>query len=540
MGLRSLRLTTRAMLAFGMICSLLIILGISAIFQMQGIARSVDALRDNWLPSVRQAGKIQTAGLLYRLDARRFVMDDDRMSNESLSKLERLKVNLQAETDAYERLVSSPEERDIFEKVRRAVRDYETVIDQLVEYSKTHANSELSHFIRDVTKPGALIMQDAIESLINVNEKGADVSSSAAQDDFRLGQYIVIILAIAAIVLTVVVALLFTRSIVGPVHALLGATQDIAQGNLKSEVEVSGADELTELQSATAKMRVSLRETIEHIAHSSGQLASAAEEMSSITQESTQGARQQSVETEMAATAVNQMTAAVEEVARNASSASQSTQLSERSAMTGQARVGHTITSIEKLSASVKQTCLEVEGLADKTQDIAKVLDVIRSIAEQTNLLALNAAIEAARAGEQGRGFAVVADEVRALAHRTQTSTQEIEKMIQEIQKDSGDAVHSMRRSNEEAQITLSTAQDAGVAISEITAAISDINERNLLIAAASEEQAQVARSVDVNLVSIRDLSAQSASAAHQTSTASQELSQLAVDLNRLVSRFAI
>jgi methyl-accepting chemotaxis protein len=208
--------------------------------------------------------------------------------------------------------------------------------------------------------------------------------------------------------------------------------------------------------------------------------------------------------------------------------------------MTGQARVGHTITSIEKLSASVKQTCVDVEGLAGKTQDIAKVLDVIGSIAEQTNLLALNAAIEAARAGEQGRGFAVVADEVRALAHRTQTSTQEIERMIQEIQKDSGNAVHSMRRSNEEAQATLTTAQDAGVAISEITAAISDINERNLLIAAASEEQAQVARSVDENLVSIRDLSAQSASAAHQTATASHELSQLAVGLNRLVSRFAV
>jgi methyl-accepting chemotaxis protein len=528
------------MLAFGMICSLLIILGVSALYQMQGIAKSVDALRDNWLPSVRQAGKIETAGLLYRLDARRFVMDDDRLSNESLGKLEKMKLNLQAETDAYEQLVSSPEERQVFEKVRRAVREYEVVTDQLVEYSKTHSISELSHFIRDITKPGALIMQDAIESLIKVNESGADVSSTTAQNDFRLGQYIVVILAIAAIVLTVVVALLFTRSIVSPVHALLGATQNIAQGNLKSEVEVSGADELTELQNATAKMRISLRETIEHIAHSSGQLASAAEEMSSITQESTQGARQQSVETEMAATAVNQMTAAVEEVARNASSASQSTQMSERSAVTGQTRVGHTITSIEKLSASVKQTCLEVEGLAGKTQDIAKVLDVIGSIAEQTNLLALNAAIEAARAGEQGRGFAVVADEVRALAHRTQTSTQEIEKMIQEIQKDSGNAVHSMRRSNEEAQTTLTTAQDAGVAISEITAAISDINERNLLIAAASQEQAQVARSVDENLVSIRDLSAQSASAAHQTATASQELSQLAVDLNRLVSRFAV
>jgi methyl-accepting chemotaxis protein len=320
----------------------------------------------------------------------------------------------------------------------------------------------------------------------------------------------------------------------------LGSTQKIASGDLRTPVAVNGADEITELQNATAAMLASLKGTIQHISDSSGQLASAAEEMSSITKESTAGIQRQTMETEQAAAAVNEMTAAVEEVARNAVSASHSTQESERSARTGQERVGQTIASLEKLSATVTQTGVEVEGLANQAQNIAKVLDVIRSIAEQTNLLALNAAIEAARAGEQGRGFAVVADEVRALAHRTQSSTQEIEQMIQGIQKDSTRAVQSMQQSSSEAGSTLLIAHEAGAAIKQITAAISDINERNMLIATASEQQAQVARSVDENLVSIRDLSVQSSSAASQTSIASNELSQLAVDLNKLVARFSV
>jgi methyl-accepting chemotaxis protein len=167
-------------------------------------------------------------------------------------------------------------------------------------------------------------------------------------------------------------------------------------------------------------------------------------------------------------------------------------------------------------------------------------LDVIRAIAEQTNLLALNAAIEAARAGEAGRGFAVVADEVRALAHRTAQSTQEIEKMVAGIQNGTGEAVASMQQSNQRTQSTLEMARAAGVALEQITQSIHLINERNLVIASASEEQAQVSREVDRNLVNIRDLATQSAAGANQTSTATHELSRLAVDLNALVARFVV
>ena len=185
-------------------------------------------------------------------------------------------------------------------------------------------------------------------------------------------------------------------------------------------------------------------------------------------------------------------------------------------------------------------TATRVEQLAGQVRDISKVLDVIRAIAEQTNLLALNAAIEAARAGDAGRGFAVVADEVRALAHRTQQSTQEIEQMIGEVHQGTDKAVMAMQSSNERARTTLDVARSAGEALDAITRSISQISDRNLVIASASEEQAQVAREVDRNLVNIRDLSLQTSAGANQTSAASQELASLAIGLNGLVARFRI
>ncbi|WP_426140042.1 methyl-accepting chemotaxis protein [Pseudomonas sp. DWP3-1-2] len=290
----------------------------------------------------------------------------------------------------------------------------------------------------------------------------------------------------------------------------------------------------------TALMQGNLRDTIRHIGESSTQLASAAEEMTAVSDEASRGLQRQNEEVEQAATAVNEMTAAVEEVARNASSASASARESETSTRLGSERVNQTVAAIRGLAGTVEGTSGDVLRLAEQAQSIARVLDVIRTIAEQTNLLALNAAIEAARAGEQGRGFAVVADEVRALAHRTQESTREIEQMIGGIQAGSTQAVQAMELSQQEANSTLSIANEAGAALEEIARAITDINERNFMIATASEQQAQVARSVDHNLMSIRDLSIQTSSGAQQSASASQEVSRLAVDMHRLVQRFKV
>jgi methyl-accepting chemotaxis protein len=287
-------------------------------------------------------------------------------------------------------------------------------------------------------------------------------------------------------------------------------------------------------------MQDNLRSAITQIGNSSVQLASAGEELSSVAEESSRNLQRQNYEIQQAASAVTEMSTAVDEVARNAVSTAEASSDSSRLAHEGRDRVKHTVSALKSMTDEFSRTSMLISSLAEQSKDIGKVLDVIRAIAEQTNLLALNAAIEAARAGEAGRGFAVVADEVRALAHRTQVSTQEIEQMISKVQGGTSAAVDSMKGSVEQAGKTLSVAEQAGDALEQIYQKAGQIGERNLLIASASEEQAAVAREVDRNIVNISDLSTQSAAGANQTSAATYELARLATSLNTLVSRFVI
>lgn len=345
-----------------------------------------------------------------------------------------------------------------------------------------------------------------------------------------------IIAAISAITLGLIV----TRMITRPLYLSVESAARIADGDLTREISSDSQDETGQLIRALSSMQGGLKVTVQQIADASNQLASAAEELTAVTEDSTRGLVRQNDEIQQAATAVNQMTAAVEEVARNAASTSQVSSQTAEDAVEGQRQVKQAVTAMNSMTLEINDSTQRVETLAGQIRDITKVLDVIRGIAEQTNLLALNAAIEAARAGEQGRGFAVVADEVRALAHRTQASTGEIESMIKLVRTGADEAVHSMGKSQAIAQSTQSLATNAGLALERISEGVNQINERNLVIASAAEEQAQVAREVDRNLVNIQDLSAQTSAGANQTSASSQELSRLAISFNTMVGKFKL
>ncbi|MNJ32446.1 Methyl-accepting chemotaxis protein McpS [compost metagenome] len=377
-----------------------------------------------------------------------------------------------------------------------------------------------------------------LQQLIDVNEEKAKAAGAAADAAYTSLRTLVGVFIAVAMVASILLATLYTRSILIPVRQSLLIAERIASNDFSADINVDGRDELGRLIAALATMQDNLRNAITKIYDSSTQLAATSEEMHAVTEDASKGLLRQTDEIEMAATAVTEMSSAVDEVANNAAEASTAASQASSTAMSGRIKVDETVVAINHMVSTVESTSADVKELAVMASDISTVLDVIRAIAEQTNLLALNAAIEAARAGEAGRGFAVVADEVRALAHRTQQSTQEIEKMISNIQAGSNAAVTSMDHSSVQAGKTLLLAQAAGAALAEITESISHINDRNLQIATAAEEQSQVARQVDQNLVSIRDLSTQSATGSHQTSLASGELSVLAVDLNHLVKQF--
>ncbi|OIN44189.1 methyl-accepting chemotaxis protein [Pseudomonas azotoformans] len=364
---------------------------------------------------------------------------------------------------------------------------------------------------------------------------------AAAADELRSSALTWMISGIVlAFIIALTIGVLITRLITRPIAQAVASAQRIAQGNLTQAIITERTDEAGQLLMALSDMQGGLKSTLVEIANASDQLASAAEELSAVTDESSRGLTRQNDEIQQAATAVNQMTAAVDEVASNAVSTSEASRQATTEAEEGRQQVEQAVSGMSSMVVEINDSTQSVADLAGQVREIGKVIDVIRGIADQTNLLALNAAIEAARAGEQGRGFAVVADEVRALAHRTQTSTVDIEKMIGEVQTGADDAVAAMNKSLTWANNTQTLAQNAGEALQRITTSVAKINERNLVIASASEEQAQVAREVDRNLLNIQDLSTQTAAGAHQTNASSQDLSRLATSFNVLVSKFQL
>ncbi len=541
MSIRSITIASRASLCFALITLLVIVLGGFSWQQMHVLRGAEQDIETNWLPSIQTANDIQTSLLHVRLESLRLLASTTPAEQRNaLDQLQSARQTLTEKSEHYRRnMITSAEEQRVFDGSAQALQAYMAGLQKLIDLQGSDPAQALL-WANGGQRDLATTYQQHVTKLIDLNAAGVKRSGVAAGDAYDTSINIVVGAVLLALAMTVALAMTLTRSIVRPLGDSLRFAESIAKGDLTRTVEVSGQDEATRLSEALRRMQENLRQTIRQISDSSIQLASAAEEMTSVTEQGSLTLQQQNSEIEQAAAAVNQMTAAVEEVARNAASASTSARQSSEAANLGNQRVAQTLDAIRHLSQQVQETESRVQGLAQQAVDISQVLNVIRSIAEQTNLLALNAAIEAARAGEQGRGFAVVADEVRALAHRTQTSTLEIEKMISSIQSGTHSAVQAMQASNSQAQATQLSADEAGRALQEITEAVGTIDERNMQIATASEQQAHVAREVDRNLMSIRDLSIQSAAGAHQTTTASSELARLAVDLKGLVARFSV
>ncbi|WP_122316482.1 methyl-accepting chemotaxis protein [Pseudomonas cichorii] len=541
MSLRSINIAPRAFLGFAFIAILVIGLGIFALNRMSIIRQATTDLETNMLPSISYLGEVDENLLLLRIMSFRYLINrEPELVQETEARAQLLTQKLKKAESSYAALPSDGEEKEVYKKFQVALVDFLSIQQTAMALSRSNDLDALRTLINGQMKVATDLISSQLEQLININKQSAQDASNRSSVHFGNANTAIILVSVLAALLTVLLAWLLTRSIVMPLARAVRAAQEISDGNLTRHIEVDGKDEPARLLAALVLMQQNLRKTIEQISGSATQLASAAEELSAVTEESSRGLQRQNDELEQAATAVNQMTAAVEEVARNAVSTSQASQQSNETARQGRDKVVETVKAIQTMTHDVQSTSSLVEGLAVQGREIGKVLDVIRAIAEQTNLLALNAAIEAARAGEAGRGFAVVADEVRALAHRTAQSTREIEQMVAGIQSGTGQAVESMTLNTGRTRTTLDLAQAAGDALEQITDAISQINERNLVIASASEQQAQVSREVDRNLVNIRDLANQSAAGANQTSAASHELSRLAVGLNTMVGRFVI
>lgn len=539
--MRSFSIGVRLIIGFAVLALIPLtqgLMGMSGLSTMHDNTKRIDEV---WIPTLNAVSDFNVALMRYRVYAVRLVVDPDLDAvTKAEAGLAARRIDLEKAQKAYEDLITEPEERVIFDKLSSLEDSY---IQRSLDVARAMRDGDQARALQIIEIEMNPLANEMASLSSQLTKIGRDMSSASAREAEAIYQNIlkmVVLTIVMALAITFVMAMLITRSIVNPLKVAVTATETIAAGNLTQQIRFDGKDEPAQLLASLALMQDSLRTTITQIGNSSVQLASAGEELSSVAEDASRNLQRQNDEIQQAASAVTEMSAAVDEVARNAVSTAEASNESSRLAYEGRDKVGHTVSALKAMTEEFTRTSALISGLADQSQDIGKVLDVIRAIAEQTNLLALNAAIEAARAGEAGRGFAVVADEVRALAHRTQVSTQEIEQMISKVQGGTAAAVDSMRDSVQHAGQTLGVAEQAGEALEQIYQKAGQISERNLLIASASEEQAAVAREVDRNIINISDLSTQSAAGANQTSAATYELARLATELNSLVTRFVI
>ncbi|SDS27884.1 methyl-accepting chemotaxis protein [Pseudomonas asplenii] len=383
-------------------------------------------------------------------------------------------------------------------------------------------------------------MQEQGDHLLSLSNKLTDLQTARRDSDVAQARNLLGISAALALLFGIIAAWVITRQIVTPLQQTLTVVERVASGDLSQDLKIDRSDELGQLQRAMQSMTVSLRKLIGGISDGVTQIASAAEQLSAVTEQTSAGVNSQKAETDQVATAMHQMTATVQEVARNAEEASEAAGAADQQAREGDKVVGEAIAQIERLAAEVGHSTEAMAHLKTESDKIGSVLDVIKSVAQQTNLLALNAAIEAARAGEAGRGFAVVADEVRSLAQRTQKSTEEIEELIVGLQGGTQQVASIMDNSRSLTDSSVELTRRAGSSLENITRTVSAIQSMNQQIAAAAEQQSAVADEINRSVLNVRDVSEQTASASEETAASSIELARLGNHLQVLVSHFRL
>ncbi|WFF99237.1 methyl-accepting chemotaxis protein [Aeromonas caviae] len=536
---------------FAVLGLMMAFIGGFSLFEFSKMNRAAIGFTDSILPAVVRTSTLgETINALRRYELDVFLVADDaeqkaRYRNESEKSLQEAARQIVAHDGTI--WAEDREERRAFDIVKADWERYVALHQRIRQMQDSGQMAEAQHLFMGEGVTLYTNLTKSVGELIRINHGYSVGSRAEVVDAFDSAKLSVTLALVIGLALVVALSVVLTRQIRDPLIMLARQAQRIASGDLgRGELQewVRGnrfnRDELGQLGSAIDRMQGALAELVSEISGSVSQLSSAVEEVSAISEQSAKGMASQQGEVSQVATAMNEMQSTVNEVARNTTDAMGAAKQASRTSTQGNQVVRSAIGSIEQVSRQIEQAGGVVQQLETDSASISMVLDVIRGIAEQTNLLALNAAIEAARAGEQGRGFAVVADEVRSLAQRTQASTAEISKMIEVLQERTAEAGSAMQLSRQQMQESVELAREAGSSIDSINGAVTQITDMNTLIATATEQQNAVTEELNRSIVKIHTAADENAQGAQQTAQACVELSKLANTLHHMTQRFTL
>lgn len=537
----NLKISVRLGAAFSIVILIMLIIGGLAISRLNTLDKNINLLVTDKYPKVIMLEDVKShLSVIARSIRNMLLVDTPEESKKEAKRVTDARDAIGKIFGELEKIVQSDTGKAQLKTVMDAranyVQAYMVVIKLIEDGEKEKARTELLTSVRKVQS----IYFDALDKMIEHQSKEVERVGKEADHYTTQSRNIISVLMAIATLFACIIAVLIVRSITKPVSELVDANNKLADGDLTVVITTNGSDEIGQLADSSRRMVENLRTLISSVSDTSNQIASASNQLRSTAEQIATAAEEVASQTSTVATASEEMAATSGDIAQNCSMAAESSRQSSDSATHGGSVVQETIAGMVKIAERVKHSAQTVESLGARSEQIGQIIGTIEDIADQTNLLALNAAIEAARAGEQGRGFAVVADEVRALAERTSKATREIGEMIKGIQSETKAAVRVMEEGVTEVEKGAMSSEQSGKALDMILQQISEVTMQINQIATAAEEQTATTSEITMNVQQVTEVVHQTARGASETATAAAQLNTNAEELQQLVRRFKI